>query len=174
MKKYLFTMVVMAVFAIGFAASDEEEKSSNEVAAKESSSESKTETEEIKKEEPKDFFEKGCKYETGSYRVVDFNYSYALTYYNDGTAELTKYCKCVTGEYNDETEVFECKITKHEESKRDVLKKWYGISGKKKGSNLVIHLLVDEQGRGIEIAMLDTKDGYDYIGEKYDFTFRKK
>jgi len=165
MKKYLFTMVVMAVFAIGFAASDEEEI--------ESSSEPKIETEEIKKEEPKDFFEKGCKYETGSYRVVNFNYSYALTYYNDGTAELTKYCKSVTGEFNDETEVFDCKITKHEESKRDVLKKWYGISGKQKGSNLVINLLVDEQGRGIE-TMSNPKDGYDSIGEEYAFTFRKK
>lgn len=163
MKKYLFTMVVMAVFAIGFAASDEEKKTNNEVAE-----------EEVMKEEPKDFFEKGCKYESGSYRVGNFNYSYDLSYYNDGTAELTQYCKSVTGEFDDKTQVYECKITKHQESKRDVLKKWYGISGKMKGSNIVIHLLVDEQGRGLEIAMLDTKDGYDYIGEKHDFIFRKK
>ena len=29
MRKYLFTMVVMTIFAIGFAASDEEESSNN-------------------------------------------------------------------------------------------------------------------------------------------------
>lgn len=50
MKKYLFTMVVMAIFAIGFAASDEDSSSNSESSSTSTEQEQEPQTKEEKKD----------------------------------------------------------------------------------------------------------------------------
>lgn len=158
MKKYLFTMVVMAIFAIGFAASDD------------SSSEPQNQETQAK---TKKFFERGHTYVSNSRRVGDFNYTYVLTLYDDYSTKLVKDMKCINGMYNDEKDVYECSIEEFHESKYDVEKKWYRIDGEMKEKRRVITLIVDDKGRGVEIVLSKNDNGYDYVGQ-CDFTFRKQ
>lgn len=166
MRKYLFTMVVMTIFAIGFAASDEEESSNNS-----SSNEAKQEV----KAEPEGFLKKGNKYVSTKHRAASFDYSYELTYFDDGTVELIEYSKCWDGNYKDETIVYDdCTIQRYDRSKNGVRKKWYRVDGYCSMNTRAETLLIEDNGHATGIILLSDDDGYDYVGRDYQYTFRKQ
>ena len=70
MKKYFLTMATIALFAVGFAASDEEESSSNESSA--TQTEQKQETEAEKEEKIKEILKEG--YEYGKEQGMQYTY----------------------------------------------------------------------------------------------------
>lgn len=139
MKKYLFTMIVMAVFAIGFAASDDTGSSS-------SSSYSSSQP---RQKEEHEFFENGYTYSADysvhrqqGYGGGVVHHNYLLKIYNDGTKELTY-------NYGTIKKTAECKIEKRSISKRDVSATWYEING---GGE---YKIVDEEGYIYELYVSD-------------------
>lgn len=126
MKKYLFTFLVLALFAVGFAASDEDGSSNS------SSSTEQATTEKKKEEIQHDFFERGYEY-SASYRVnrkqgygLSAHYSYKIKIYNDGTTEIVE--EIIGDEFpGHPSELYTCSINKKSESYRDVAATWYDV-----------------------------------------------
>ena len=123
MKKYLLSVIVLAIFALGFAASDEDESSVG------NDSNESVQNKEVKH----DFFENGYKYTT-SYRIkrekgwgISSNYDYTITIYKDGTKEI-KFKQKADGEYPLVSGTEDCKIIKKSSSYKDVAATWYEVS----------------------------------------------
>lgn len=170
MKKYFMTMVVMAIFAIGFAASDED--SYNKESKAQEEQEQKMEIEENKSDE---FLEKGHTYKSSRFRVDLITggacyCEYELKLYNDGSIDLIETNTYPNHEFEDFTKTFECKIEKKEESKRDLKKIWYHIEGK--SGNEVTTLFVDRDGN---VYRYSGKDEFEAIGDRncYQTSFTK-
>ena len=178
MKKFFWTLAVIAIYAIGFAASDEEKSSGNDTTEK-NSSESITEPpKNIKKEEPKEFFENGYKYST-SFRVrrnegygISCNYKYIIKIFKDGTKEIS--CVNQTDDGSPATQgTHSCSIDKKSGSYRDVAATWYEIKYESSTSwGGKVHygestIYVDEEGN---VIMLNengnNKDIYEAIATK--------
>ena len=167
-------MAVMALFAIGFSASDEEEKSNSDSQEQSSEKESNQKDSQAATAQTKEFFEKGHSYKSNKWRLKTAafeNYCvYELTYFNDGSIELIEKETYPNHEYEDWSAKYECRITKYKESKRDIEKQWYAIEsldGKKS-------LLVDMDGRFY--GNHNGKNGYDAVGvqENYQGTLKKQ
>lgn len=165
MKKKLFTMAVIISFAIGFAASDEEESSNNS-----SSNEAKQEV----KVEQEGFLKKGNKYVSTIRRAGNFDYSYELTLFDDGTAELIEYLKCWNGNFDDETIVYDdCTIQRYDRSKNGLRKKWYKVNGLCSTTNEAVAILIEDNGHAMYGAVGDD-DGYNLVGIDCYYIFRKQ
>jgi len=100
MKKYLFTILTLALFAVGFAASDEEESAS-------SSNEQKQEQNVKSKEEQKEEEKSNV---SGTYEVTDkVGCTIRITLKEDGTAtitgvrgeDVTYYCTWIDQSYSE-------------------------------------------------------------------------
>lgn len=150
MKKYLLSMAVLALFAIGFAASDEDE------ASVDNNSNESVQNKEVKH----DFFEKGYKYTT-SYRIkrekgwgISANYNYTITIYKDGTKEII-FKEKPDGEFPLVSGTEDCEINKRSSSYKDVAATWYEVSWTYLSSyggklqNVHVRLIVDENGNVI-------------------------
>lgn len=175
MKKYLFTMAVMALFAIGFAASDEEDNSSES-----SSTPSLNESESLdveKKEEvkSKSFFEPGHTYVSNriklKFTVCDIFAHYEMKLYNDGTVDVTYKQEYPNHEYEDFTVTVECKMKKYSESKRDILRSGYNINGTyvQGGVSQGLDFGVDMEGHIYQGGV-----DWERLGEPYDGYFTKQ
>ena len=132
MKKYFWTMAVMAVFAIGFAASDDESSNtSTSTSAVSEKEQTVSETEEEVK--PKVFFEPGYTYVSNGVKLrwttCDIYAYYEMKIYKDGTVDVKYRQEYPNHEYEDFTVTSECKMVKFYESKRDVVREGYNISG---------------------------------------------
>lgn len=177
MKKYFMTMATIALFAIGFAASDEEE-SSNSSSSSEPQTEQKQESEAERqardqKEEEK-YFQPGNSYISSEIRNIDFpeaTTQYELSMYNDGTFELLETYRDngnVTAEYE-----FEGKWEKKTESRKDILRTWYEIGSDHAKNNFKhgTRILVDENGK---IYYYSGKSAHEAVGGESVGSFRKK
>lgn len=171
MKKYFWTLSVMALFAIGFAASDDDESSNNE------SSSSVTQTEQVeqaqeKKEEEK-FFQPGNSYISNkiAYNEGHSTVQYELNMYKDGTFELKEYYRHSDGGGGDYE--YEDRWEKKTESRKDIVRTWYIINSDhaKNDFRHGTKILVDEDGH---IYYNKLRYDHEAVGGDYEGTFRKK
>lgn len=175
MKKYLWTMAAMVVFAIGFAASDEETSSnSSSKESEQATSEESGQVTSKKKEEvtPKAFFEPGHTYISNEiktkYSAYESYHKYEMKLYNDGSLDLKVKYRYPNHEIEDITITCNnCKKLAFYESKRDIIRKGYNISGDywSDGSKHGVNFGVDYEGHiwdgGIDWETLGSAhDGY--------------
>ena len=194
MKKYFMTVATVALFAIGFAASDEEESSNSSSSSSAPQTEQKQETEQQTnkqkqieqtkqseqvqertevKEEVK-LFQPGNSYISNEIKNISFpeaTKQYELSLYNDGTFELLETHRDngnVTAEYE-----FEGKWDKKTESRKDVLRTWYEIRSDhaKNDTKHGMRILVDENGK---IFFYNGRSAHEAVGGDCEGTFRKK
>lgn len=168
MRKYFMTMAVMAVFAIGFAASDDTDSSSS------SSSYSSPQPEPKKEHE---FFENGYAYSTvytvryaqgyGGHNLTNY---FNLKMYKDGTKEVTFSYDPGTGRGRSQERTEKFEIKKRSGSSRDIYATWYEIEWTYDyfvGNDYrrsAEHLYVDEKGNIIELGVNgNSKDIYEAI-----------
>ena len=175
MKKYFLTMATVALFAVGFAASDEEESSSNETPATQTEQQAAqvepNEEEQEKKVEEK-VFKPGNSYISNL--ISDYNdvtVQYELSMYNDGTFELKESYRHSEGGID---YFYEDKWQKKTESRKDITKTWYCIDGKHARNDYGhgTKILVDEDGKIYQPGGGYTE--YDAVGNECFGTFRKK
>lgn len=129
MKKYFLSMLVMALFAMGFAASDEYETSSSSTSSQQSSGGTNEFT-----------FERGKTYECDYYQRWDVIkgvlVKYKIQMFNDGTVKIWKYedasrsSEPATRTSNIKVTEYEGSIEMFSESKFDVKERFYEINGK--------------------------------------------
>lgn len=167
MKKYFLTMVVMAVFAIGFAASDDTSSSSS------SSSHSSSKPEQ---KEEHEFFEPGHTYISNEMRVAFSIYEqyhkYEMTLYKDGSMDLKEITRFPNHETEDKTWVCDnCKMRGFYESKRDIARRGYNISGEHRidGRTYCVDFGVDYEGHIWEGGV-----SWETMGKPHDGYFIKK
>ena len=167
MKKYLFSMAVLALFAVGFAASDDE--SSNTSTTTSADSEKK---EEVK---PKVFFEPGYTYVSNGVKLkfttCDIYAYYEMKIYKDGTVDVKYRQKYPNHEYEDFTVTSECKVKLVYESKRDIVREGYNISGSyiHNGERYGLNFGVDMEGHIWQGGV-----SWETLGTPYDGYFTKK
>lgn len=166
MKKYFLTMATVALFAVGFAASDEEESSSNESPA--TQTEQQAAQVEPNEEEQEEKVQEKLFAPGNSYISNKFEMPFALglrqfelTMYNDGTYEIKE-----TIYLDGEVKVLESdnKWEKKTESRKDIERTWYKL--KKNG------LLVDEDGKIYVVSGSNSE--HEAVGKECLGTFRKK
>ena len=167
MKKYFLTMAVMAVFAIGFAASDDESSNTNT-----STSAVSEKKEEVK---PNVFFEPGYTYVSNGVKLgwttCDIYAYYEMKIYKDGTVDVKYRQEYPNHEYEDFTVTSECEMTRFYESKRDIVRKGYNIDGSyvHNGRSQGLHFGVDDEGH-----IWNGGVSWETMGKPYDGYFTKK
>lgn len=148
MKKniWIMTIAVLAVFGIGFAASDDSDNP--EDPEKKSIVQKKQE-----------FFEPGYMY-SASYKVNALpghgqeptNESYKIKIYNDGTREIVASVTIANGKYEKRAPLkYSCTIEKRNESYRDISATYYHIQYQNGGID------VDEDGNIYNMSVCDCK-----------------
>ena len=176
MRKYFWTLSVMALFAIGFTSSDENEgsnnKSSSSVTQTEQVEQTQEEIEEVKEEEK--LFQPGNSYisnkisYSGGYNNSTIQYE--LSIYKDGTFELRESYRHDEGGVDYE---YEGKWKKNTESRKDIVRTWYTISSDhaKNDFRHGTKILIDEDGR---IYYARGRSEHEAVGGDYEGSFRKK
>lgn len=152
MKKYFLTMAVIAIFAIGFAASDD------------TSSTSSSSSSQPKQEESHEFFEPGYSYSAKySYHIYKQNMTHDinLKIWKDGTAEIHVLWK---DQYDQGENKGEVEIKKKSGSHKDVYATWYEIKRCPVMSYTMPSFYVDEKGN-IYILHVNGFDSLDNIYE---------
>ena len=175
MKKYFMTVATIALFAIGFAASDEDE-SSNSSFSSESQTEQKQESDAERqareqKEEEK-YFQPGNSYISNA--IDEDNngsvYQYEISMYNDGTFELKE---IIRYDGNEDVYEHEGKWEKNTESRKDITRTWYDINSDHAKNNYKhgTHILIDENGK---IYYFMGRSAHEAVGGESVGSFRKK
>lgn len=168
MKKYFLTMATVALFAIGFAASDDDESSNNENSNSTAQTEQQVAQMEPKEEKQEEKEQEKLFAPGNSYISNKFEMPFALglrqfelTMYNDGTYDMKE-----TIYLDGEVKVLESdnKWEKKTESRKDIVRTWYKL---KKSS-----LLVDEDGKIYVVSGSNSE--HEAVGKECLGTFRKK
>ena len=175
MKKFFLTFSVVALFAIGFTASDDD-SSNNESASSATQTEQveqgQEEKLEIKQEEEK-LFQPGNSYISNkiAYNGGNSTEQYELNIYKDGTFELKESYRHSDGSGVDYEH--EGKWKKNTESRKDIVRTWYTINSDhaKNDFRHGTKILIDEDGR---IYHAQGRSEHEAVGGECSGTFRKK
>ena len=168
-------MAVMAVFVIGFAASDDD-SSNNSTSTSTSSESEQTVSEKNEEAEPKAFFEPGHTYISNEiktkYSAYESYHKFELTLYKDGSIDLKQMMRFPNHELEDVTIICDnCKKLAFYESKRDIVRRGYNIEGEymSNGSKHGVHFGVDLEGH-----IWDGGIDWETLGSPHDGYFTKK